>query len=104
MSAVKESNGTVGHATNGSAAAETKSKPTIANNNNNNNTEELPDLDPSNPYHFPAFGLPTGLHLDGARVMKCPVKDDPLTHVQKIQNLTLREDDIIVTAYPKCGE
>ncbi|KAK3763730.1 hypothetical protein RRG08_021402 [Elysia crispata] len=83
---------------------------------NNNGTAEQatnqtmepvrPDLsapDPANPFYFPDFAIPTGLELNGYQVMKCPVRDDPLTQVQEVQSLTMREDDVIITAYPKCG-
>ena len=60
--------------------------------------------DPSNPYHFPEFILPSGLHYNGASVIRCPVKDDHVTHIKKVQALPMIEDDVIITAYPKCGE
>ena len=67
-------------------------------------TAELPAPDPNNPFYFPDFVLPSGLLFNGVRVMKCPVKDDPMTHLKKIYDLPMRDDDIIITAYPKCGE
>ncbi|GFO34071.1 sulfotransferase 1c4 [Plakobranchus ocellatus] len=61
------------------------------------------EVESSNPYHFPDFTLPTGIVYNSVPVMKFPVKDDPLTHIQNIRALSLREDDVIITAYPKCG-
>ena len=72
--------------------------------NPKSDTAELPAPDPNNPFYFPALVLPSGLLFNRVRVMKCPVKDDPMTHLKKIYDLPMRDDDIIITAYPKCGE
>ncbi|KAK3803412.1 hypothetical protein RRG08_021383 [Elysia crispata] len=71
--------------------------------NPKSDTAELPAPDPNNPFYFPALTLPSGLLFNRVRVMKCPVKDDPMTHLKKIYDLPMRDDDIIITAYPKCG-
>ncbi|RUS86208.1 hypothetical protein EGW08_006003 [Elysia chlorotica] len=51
----------------------------------------------------PDIKKPTGLEFNGVPVMNFPVKDDPLTHSKKIYELPMREDDIFITAFPKCG-
>ncbi|RUS89990.1 hypothetical protein EGW08_002257 [Elysia chlorotica] len=93
MSSVEEAKIATGQSTNGTTEKSVqKSEP-----------PELPTPDPLNPFHFPDFALPTGIMFNGAPVMKCPVKDDSLTHVQKIRALDMRAEDILITAYPKCG-
>ena len=67
-------------------------------------SEESSAPDPNNPYYFPPFVTPSGVHYNGASVMRSPMKADPLTNVKKIRALPMREDDIILVAYPKCGE
>ena len=148
MTSLKTNKGVADQDTNGA-----KKKSTLPSN-----TAELPAPDPSNPFHFPQFaiptglrfngvptglrfngvptglrfngvptglrfngvptglrfngvptglrfnGVPTGLRFNGVPIMKFPVTDAPLTHCQKMYDLPMREDDIIITAYPKCGE
>ena len=85
-------------------AAEDSGDPNLNTPNSEALTTESPAPDPSNPYYFPAYVLPTGIQFNGAPVPLCPVKDDPLKHIQKVHALPMRDDDIVVAAYPKCGE
>ncbi|KAH9503946.1 Amine sulfotransferase [Bulinus truncatus] len=39
----------------------------------------------------------------GWRVLTFPGTTDAVAQVEKIRNLTIREDDVIIAAYPKCG-
>ena len=94
MTSLKETNGVANQHMNG----------LLEKTNPKSDTAELPAPDPNNPFYFPEFSLPSGLLFNGVRVMKCPVKDDPMTHLKKIYDLPMRDDDIIITAYPKCGE
>ena len=89
MTSVQESNSTA----NGAAVDKEKAV-----------SSESPAPDPSNPYFFPAFAIPLDFQFNGVPVMKYPVTDDPLTHIKKVHALPMKEDDIIITAYPKCGE
>ncbi|GFN97927.1 gliomedin-like isoform x3 [Plakobranchus ocellatus] len=57
----------------------------------------------SNPYYFPQDALYKGPVLNGVRIVDCPVSDDSLTHMKKIRNLSMRNNDMIIAAYPKCG-
>ena len=56
-----------------------------------------------NPYGFPFFLLNPGVKVSDVPVWLYPVSDDPVTHVKKIQLLPMREDDIFIAAYMKCG-
>ena len=89
MTSVQESNNTA----NGAAVDKEKAV-----------SSESPAPDPSNPYFFPAFAIPLDFQFNGVPVLRHPVTDDPLTHIKKVHALPMKEDDIIITAYPKCGE
>ena len=57
-----------------------------------------------NPYCFPERQLFTGLIYNGVAVKHHPVSVDPITHTKNIRSLQMRSDDLIITAFPKCGE
>lgn len=69
----------------------------------NKDSVESPSFDSSNPLYFPLVFFPTGIYLDGVQVMRFPVKDDPVTHIRKIQDFKIKDDDVIIAAYFKCG-
>ncbi|RUS75052.1 hypothetical protein EGW08_017188, partial [Elysia chlorotica] len=56
-----------------------------------------------NPYHFAENHLSQGLTYNGAIVRKLPVSIDTVTQLKRIRGVSMRSDDIIITAYPKCG-
>ena len=57
-----------------------------------------------NPYGFPPILLESKLKVDGSTIWHHPVKDDPVTHTKKIQSFPMRQDDIFIAAYMKCGK
>ncbi|GFO42259.1 hypothetical protein PoB_006876400 [Plakobranchus ocellatus] len=82
------------------------------NDHESTSADEIPIVDinnkgsnmPMNPFCFPERHLFKGLVFNGVPVIKCHVSDDSLTHIKKIRELELRTDDVIIAAYPKCGE
>lgn len=58
---------------------------------------------PFNPYHFPERHLFQGLTFDGLPVFTFPIGIDPVTQAKRVRNLAMREDDILINAYPKSG-
>ncbi|RUS75050.1 hypothetical protein EGW08_017186, partial [Elysia chlorotica] len=56
-----------------------------------------------NPYGFPLPLLESNFKVDGSTIWRFPVKDDPVTHTRNIQSLPMKEDDIFIAAYMKCG-
>ncbi|GFR74986.1 sulfotransferase 1C4 [Elysia marginata] len=57
----------------------------------------------SNPFFFPERFLDIGLRLHDVAVAKFPVSHDPLTHLENIMALPMRQDDVVIVAFPKCG-
>ena len=97
MSSTQSNKDTEDHATTGSAED-------VGAVNSNTASAELSDPDSPNPFYFPGFVLHTGLWYKGVRTGNWPVKDGPIGHLKKIEALNMREDDIILAAYPKCGK
>ncbi|GFO01107.1 sulfotransferase 1c4 [Plakobranchus ocellatus] len=60
-------------------------------------------LSAPNPYGLPLNLLNTGLLVDNLPIWHFPVRDDPVTHVKKIQALPMRKDDIFIASFMKCG-
>ncbi|GFR71031.1 sulfotransferase 1C4 [Elysia marginata] len=57
----------------------------------------------SNPHHFPERQLFKGLTYNGVPVLTPPWSGDPIKHVKRIRNLSMKEDDILIAAFHKCG-
>ncbi|GFR71029.1 sulfotransferase 1C4 [Elysia marginata] len=57
----------------------------------------------ANPYHFPERHLFRGATYNGVPVLNLPVSADPVTHIKRIRKLSMRDDDVIIVAFPKCG-
>ena len=58
----------------------------------------------SNPYCFPENLLFQSVTYNGVAVRKFPVSVDSITQIKRIRNVTMREDDLLIAAFPKCGE
>ncbi|KAK3706208.1 hypothetical protein RRG08_038471 [Elysia crispata] len=57
----------------------------------------------SNPYCFPENLLFQSVTYNGVAVRKFPVSVDSITQIKRIRNVTMREDDLLIAAFPKCG-
>ncbi|CAL1547834.1 unnamed protein product [Lymnaea stagnalis] len=55
------------------------------------------------PTGIPLFLRKSSLEVNGWRIPHFPRIDDPVVHIHKIQELPIREDDVLIAAYPKSG-
>ncbi|KAH9503942.1 Sulfotransferase cytosolic 1B member 1 [Bulinus truncatus] len=55
------------------------------------------------PEELPVFLKRSGHELYGWPIPHYPMIKDPCGHVENIRNLEIRDDDVLVMAYPKCG-
>ena len=62
---------------------------------------DLPNI--PNPFCFPRRRLFDGLTYNGVPVQRIPVGFDHVERIKRIRKLAMRDDDIIIAAYRKCG-
>ncbi|XP_012946008.1 sulfotransferase 1A1 [Aplysia californica] len=58
---------------------------------------------PENPAGPPKIMQDSGVRAHGWRVIPFPNQSDPVAQVEALRNMQMRDDDVMIVAYPKCG-